>query len=51
LDADDELSEFLLKLDYQNTKVAALKEIIGQINNLKWVVRNHVELERWKHGG
>lgn len=50
LDADKELSEFQLKIDYAQEKIDALSAIITQINGRSYLIGHCISDTRWKGG-
>jgi len=51
LDADDELCGILLKKEYHEEIVDACKEIIKQLGNRQWQIRNAIEHRKFISGG
>lgn len=51
LDADEDLNNLKLKIDYQKEKVEVLSEILGQINSRNYIVTNIVKYRIFEAGG
>jgi len=51
VDSDSDIIEMNLKVAYQNEKVDYLVEIVKQINNRQWHIRNAIEWHRFQAGG
>jgi hypothetical protein len=51
LDADDELNNMMLKIALHEDIVDVCKEIIRQINNRNWNIRNAIDWRKFLAGG
>jgi hypothetical protein len=50
LESDPQILELQGKIDLQQEKVLTLKEIISNINNRNWLIRNAIEFQKFING-
>lgn len=50
LESDADLAKLRMKIDYQNEKIALLEEIIKELNNRHWKIRNAIEWRKFTNG-
>ena len=50
VDDDDEIIKFELKVAYQDEMVKKLKDILTQISNRRWDIKNIIDYEKFKAG-
>lgn len=50
IEADEQVSELQLKMDYQEEKIEALESIIKTINNRGFQIKNYIDWEKFKTG-
>jgi len=50
LDGDDELNSMQLSIDYHRTMVDGCKEILKQVSNMQWQIRNAIEWRKFIAG-
>lgn len=50
LESDAELGKLRMKIEYQNEKIALLEEIIKELNNRHWKIRNAIEWRKFING-
>jgi len=50
LDGDDELNSMQLSIDYHRTMVDGCKEILKQVSNIQWQIRNAIEWRKFIAG-
>lgn len=51
LDADREMVELHLKIEYQKEKVAVLEDCVRSLHDRRWVVKNIIDWRRFQSGG
>lgn len=50
LDSDADLAKLRMKIDYQGEKIALLEEIVKELNNRHWKIRNAIEWRKFTNG-
>lgn len=50
LESDAELGKMRMKIEYQNEKIALLEEIIKELNNRHWKIKNAIEWRKFING-
>ena len=50
LESDAELGKLRMKIEYQNEKIALLEEIIKELNNRHWKIKNAIEWRKFING-
>jgi hypothetical protein len=50
LDVDPDISELTLKIDYVKEKIDVLTNIIKQLHDRNWTIKNHISWATWTGG-
>ena len=50
LESDVDLGKLRMKIEYQNEKISLLEEIIKELNNRHWKIRNAIEWRKFING-
>jgi hypothetical protein len=50
LESDDDLAKLRQRIEYQSEKISLLEEIIKELNNRHWKIRNAIEWRKFTNG-
>jgi hypothetical protein len=50
LDSDEDLLKARQRVQYQREKIALLEEVIKELNNRHWKIRNAIEWRKFTNG-
>lgn len=50
LESDEDLGKLRMKIEYQDQKIALLEEIVKELNNRHWKIRNAIEWRKFING-